>query len=242
MSTFSNTRKGAVDDSKLVNAIGYVRRSAKSEDNTVSLQEQERQIRDYCVRNQMTVVGIVSHDGISGAKRSRFDAITKAVYESEAKVLVIYNLDRLARDAAGLLDHLRLLASCGVAVHEVGQGALDLRKAVSKFTVSVRGVMDEFFRDTVAEKTRHALAYKRDNGLRYTNVAPFGFSYVEGKIVEHAEEQRALRIIAACHRKGLGARRIRHALIEAGYTGRMSLSTLHRTIKNKLPATYFADL
>lgn len=217
-----------------MNAVGYIRRSAKSEENSVSLQEQERQIREYCSKTGMECVRIVSHDGVSGAKRSRFDEITKSVYETESKALVIYNLDRLARDASGLLEHLRLMASCGVVVHEVKQGPIDLRKATQKLTISVRGVMDEFFRDVVSEKTRDALSYKRTNGLRYTNVAPMGFCYVEGKIVPEIEEQRALSLIAEGCERGLGARAIRRMLKAAGYTGRMSQSTLYRTMKSKV--------
>jgi site-specific DNA recombinase len=230
-------------------AIGYVRRSAKSEENTVSLQEQERQIRDYCERKGFTVAAVVSHDGISGAKRSRWDEIHQAVRGNDAGVVVIYNLDRLSRDAAGLLDNLRRLASLGVAVHEVSSGVLDLKKSTSKLTISVRGVMDEFYRDVVSEKTADALRYKRQNGLQYTHVPPFGFSYLHGKLVKHTEEQRALDIISSCRQNGFGARRTKKALLDAGYSGRMGVATIHRllhaetgtsSIKEKLPATYFA--
>lgn len=230
-----------------MNAIGYVRRSAKSEDNTVSLQDQEQQIRDYCSKKNFTVAGIVSHDGISGAKRSRWEEINKSILETGSKVLVIYNLDRLSRDAAGLLDNLRRLSLCGVRVHEVGSGVLDLSKSTSKLTISVRGVMDEFFRDVVSEKTSDALRYKRQQGQRYTNLPPLGYEYVDGKIVAHPQEQTALGIIAHCRLKGLGARRTQKALKNAGYVGRMGIATIHRllhaappTDADKVPASYFS--
>jgi hypothetical protein len=91
------------------------------------------------------------------------------------------------------------------------------------------------------------LRYKKENGHRYTNLPPLGYSYQNGKMIENEEEQRALCIIAACHRRGFGARRTRHALIQAGYKGRMGLTTIHRTlqlpnIKDKLPASYFETL
>lgn len=229
-------------------AIGYVRRSAKkrkpkagkADDKVMSLQEQERQINEYCARNEMTVARVIAHNGISGARRSRFDDINSAITETGATVLVVYNLDRLARDVSGLLDHIRSLAARGVAVHEVGQGALDLTKYNDKLLVGVRGLMDEIFRDVISEKTTDVLRLKRECGLRYTNIPPLGYCYQDGKLVEQEEEQTALHVIASCHRKGWGARRIRTALIATGYTGRMSVSMLHR-IKSKLPAQYFAE-
>ena len=219
-------------------AVGYVRRSAKKRkvaDNTLSLQEQEKQIREYCQSHEMVLVRVVSHNGISGARRSRFDDINSAVTESGATALVVYNLDRLARDVGGLLDHIRGLALRGVAVHEVGQGEVDLKNYNKKLLVGVRGLMDEVYRDVISEKTTDVLRTKRELGLRYTNVPPLGYHYQDGKMVEEVEEQRALQVIAACCRNGFGARRIRHALINAGYAGRMSISMLHR-IKMKLPA------
>ena len=224
-------------------AVGYVRRSAKKRkvaDPTMSLQEQERQIREYCAQHAMSLARVVSHNGISGARRSRFDDINRAVSETNATALVVYNLDRLARDVGGLLDHIRGLALRGVAVHEVGQGPVDLKNYNKKLLVGVRGLMDEVYRDVISEKTTDVLRSKRELGLRYTNVPPLGYRYQDGKMVEEVEEQRALQVIAACCRNGFGARRIRHALIETGYAGRMSISMLHR-IKSKLPAQYFAD-
>ncbi len=229
-------------------AIGYVRRSAKAEDNTVSLQEQQRQIEDYCAKHGFTLEAVVEHNGVSGAKRSRWSDIGLAMHKSNAKALVIYNLDRLSRDVAGLLDNLRRLASSGIAVHEVSSGVIDLTKSTNKLTVSVRGVMDEFYRDVVSEKTADALRYKRQHGQRYTNVPPLGFTYADGKMVEHPQEQTALTMIAQCRDEGLGARRTRRKLLEAGYTGRMGIATIHRLLraapadmKSKLPANYFAQ-
>ena len=49
-------------------AIGYIRRSKKSDDSVVSLQEQEHQITKYCQSHDFCLASVVSHDGISGTK------------------------------------------------------------------------------------------------------------------------------------------------------------------------------
>jgi len=229
-------------------ATGYLRRSKKSDDNTVSLYEQERQIQAYCADKGFSLASIVTHNGISGGKRSRFEDIHKAIALSNSKALVIYNQDRLARDAAGLLDNLRLLAAAGVAVHDISSGIIDLKKSSAKLSVAVRASVDEFFKDVISEKTADALRYLRQKGQRYSNHAPFGFSYVQGVIVPDIEEQKALSIIAECRINGLGARRTRKALLRSGYKGRIGVATLHRLlhspppedIADKLPASYFA--
>ena len=215
-------------------AIGYIRRSKKSEDRTVSLAEQEQQIKAYCATKAFELAQLIRHDGVSGAKRSRFDEITKSLTENQGQVLVVYNLDRLARDASGLLNYLRLLTAQGIAVHEVGTGALDLVRSTGKLTVGVRGLMDEFFRDVISEKTIDALRYKRENGKRYTNLPPLGFVYQDGLLVEDPAEQQALIVVQACRVRGLGARRTQRELIRVGYRGRMSLGVLHKLLAGSL--------
>jgi len=220
------------DESMLLTAIGYARRSKKSEASTVSLQEQRNQISLYCATHSFELIQVVVHDGVSGTKNERFIDIEAIFATSQAAALVIYNLDRLARDAAGLMTYLKRLHQRGVEVHETSSGRINLDKALERFTVSVRGAVDEMYAGIIGEKTRDALRYKKDIGQRYTNLPPFGYAYRDGLLELHLEEQRALRLIEQYRTLGLGARRAQKALIGAGYTGRMGVSTLHRLLKS----------
>ncbi len=211
-------------------AVGYIRRSKKSEKGTVSLEEQAEQITSYCAKQNFQLAGIVRHDGISGAKRSRFYEIRTAIQQHNASVLVIYNLDRLARDAVALLDNLRRLAVEGVGVHEVSTGKLDLNRSASKLTIGVRGLMDEFFRDVISEKTSDALRYKKEHGQKYTRIPPFGYCYQEGCLVIDQAEQEALSFLRTCR---LSVRQARAALLATGFSGRSSHGLIAKLISKQ---------
>lgn len=213
-----------------MNAIGYIRRSKKSDASVVSLDAQRDAIIRYCALQNFTLCAVLSHDGISGTKRIRFTEIEKSIVESGAGVLVIYNLDRLARDNKGLQEHFEKIYKQGIKVHETTSGELPYKKAMDRFMVQIRGAMDQLYAEVVGEKTTDALQYKKQNGQRYTNIPPFGYRYVDGRMVPEPEEQRALQIIKACHDKALGAKRTRRVLREAGYAGRMSVSVVHRAL------------
>ena len=223
-------------------AIGYIRRSKASDDRTISLLEQQRQVEDYCSRLGHEVAGTVVHDGVSGAKRARWDDIYRLLAETGSKVLVVYNQDRLARDGAGLMDNLtRISLELGIEVHEVGTGLMDIRKATAKFAIAVRGATDEFYRDLIREKTTDALRYKKSRNMRYNYKAPLGYRHVEvgsdskGKplfsLEKDPEEQRALVLIQECGEKGLGAIRTVEVVRSTGYEGRLSICTVHRILK-----------
>jgi DNA invertase Pin-like site-specific DNA recombinase len=228
-------------------ATGYVRRSTKSEETTVSLPDQALAIERYCTSKGLTLSAIVAHDGVSGGERYRFDDINSVLTATGSEALVFGYLDRLARDSAGLLQNAEELTKRGIEIHETTQGRIDTKDPTQKLMLAVRSAMDENYKNVIQFKTRRALQYKKENGQRYTNLPPLGYSYQNGKLIEDAEEQRALSIIAACHQRGLGARKTRTVLVQAGYKGRMGLTTIHRTlqlpnIKDKLPANYFSTL
>lgn len=226
--------------------LGYIRRSKKSDDKVVSVKQQEEKIAAYCATNGLQLVECVVHDGVSGGKRSRFDVIERRRVAVSAMAIVFYDLDRLARDDVGMLSYIERMVEIGVQLHETGLGQVDYRTAEGIFLTQVRGAANEFQKNITSRKTRHALAHLKSQGRRYTNIPPLGYCYRDGSIVPDPLEQVALRIIERCAAiPGCGARRTRAELKRQGYSGRMSLGAVHKqlqSIKEKLPATYFAAL
>ena len=90
-------------------AIGYVRRSKESDTKTVSLEGQTEKITSYCNEKGLKVAQIVTDDGVSGGDRDRLERLETVVRRHKAQAVVVYHLDRFARDVAALLDNLRLL-------------------------------------------------------------------------------------------------------------------------------------
>lgn len=227
-------------------AVGYIRRSKKSEDNTVSLTDQHSHIRRYCENEHLELEQVLPHDGVSGGKRKRFIELKALIQKHEAGAVVFYNLDRLARDAAGLDDFLMWCAAEGIVIHETTSGVIDTKKAISKFVNRVRGAVDELYRDIIGEKTRHALDFLKSHGRRYSNSPPFGYSHRQigwnekrnkpvCELIEDAEEQRALVIINRCARNKLGRYSTYATLRAASYHGRAGLSMIQRLLKKENP-------
>lgn len=213
-------------------AVGYVRRSSKKEGNSqISIEVQRQAIGRYCDKQGLSLACIVTHNGISGTKRKRYEHIETALKDTKAQALVVYNLDRLSRDSAGLSDHLKQWTARGIEVHETETGILDLRKAINRFMVGVRGQMDELYADLIGEKTCDALAALRSGGQRWCHHAPFGYQWLGDTAVVCEEEQRARAIINRCGIAGLGRVRTLGRLRAEGYLGRASLSTIQKLLE-----------
>lgn len=227
-------------------AIGYIRRSKKSDEKVISLEAQKAAIESYCNINQIALADIIIHDGVSGGKRQRFNILEHRRAEVNAQAVIVYDLDRLARDNPGMLSYLEGLLRDGIEFHETVMGKLDYSTAEGIFMTQVRGAAQELYRNLARRKTKAALQHLKAAGRRYTRIAPFGFTWVDGKLATDAEEQRAIEMIAECRRMGLSVRKTMRHIRGSGYAGRLGRMTVYTlmtdppTIKNKLPAHYFA--
>jgi DNA invertase Pin-like site-specific DNA recombinase len=215
-------------------AIGYIRRSKESEGRTVSLEVQEASIRTYAASRGMQVATVVVDDGISGGDRSRFARIAETVRDAGAQAVIVYHLDRFARDLAGMLDTLSMFAKKGVSLLVVNRGKVEVSSASGFLTASVEGLIAEHYRRVVSEKTKDALARLKSVGKRHTRIPPFGFRFQDNRLVEQAEEQRAIRAARLLSQEGLSVRVIAKRLTEQGYRARngqtFAPSTVHRIV------------
>lgn len=203
-------------------AIGYARISKKGDEKSVSIDVQRQQIGQYCDRQGFNLAHFVVHDGVSGTKRHRFAVLDEAVKEFRPSCVVYYAQDRIARDV-GLMDYLKTLTKRGIDVHEASAGKVDLKSADGRMLVNIRSAVDAAYAEKIGERTTASLRRKREQGERYSNIAPLGFRYEDGRMIPDAEEQRGLLILRECAAVGLGARRALSVLHARRYTGRQSL-------------------
>lgn len=179
-------------------AIAYVRRSKKSDDRTVSLDEQRHAVEDYAAKNNLTLAGEpIVDDGVSGRRRERFERIWQAVNDRKARAVIVYQLDRFARDVEGMLGALAQMSKQGVELHSTDRGKVDIQKANGRLFTTIEGAMHEHFRVFIGEKTRDALGLLRLRGQRYSAVPPFGYWFrQEGNIYKLEPDPQTAPILA----------------------------------------------
>lgn len=209
-------------------ALGYVRRSkatkygagSKSAGAVVSLEVQTAAIEKYAASQGWTLVEVVADDGKSGGKRDRLGRLTERIAATGAKRIVCYTLDRFARDIAATLDTLAEYRRKGVELHVAGKGRLETASSSGLLTVGIESLLAEHFRLVVSEKVTDALAKLRDGGRVYTRLLPYGFRNVDGRLVEHVDEQRVIIRARELRGQGLSLRKVSARLATAGHLAR----------------------
>jgi DNA invertase Pin-like site-specific DNA recombinase len=227
-----------------VSAIGYVRRSKKPRkgagERTVSLEDQRARIEAYCREQGWRLAAVLSDDGVSGGRRERLDRLDAQIRETGARFVVVYHLDRFARDVAALLDRLRAYTRRGVELHVVGRGRIDVGTATGFLMAGVEGLMAEHYRRLIGEKTRDALARLRAKARRVSRFAPYGYALTSGgRLVVQAKEQAVLGQIVALRGGGLSLRGVSKALAARGIlarNGRPFTAEVLRAVSNRAHA------
>ncbi len=158
-------------------AIGYARVSTDEQSREgVSLQAQVARIRAYAIAKDLELVDVLVDDGISGKtlERPALQELVQRCERGEVRNVVVVKLDRLTRrtrDLLALVDDLFLARH--IELHSVSE-SLDSSSPHGRFVLTLFGGLAQMERELIGERTRTALAFKRENG-QPTSHPPLGF-------------------------------------------------------------------
>jgi DNA invertase Pin-like site-specific DNA recombinase len=134
--------------------------------------------------------------GVSGSKdrRPALDEMVKAARGGKFKFLIIYSIDRLARDTRHLLNLINELSHYGVSLISLREN-LDFSSPLGQATLTIIGAVAQLERELIRERIRNALAAKKlaakQNNTNWRCGRP--------KVVNDKVESKALELRAKGH-------------------------------------------
>ncbi len=229
-----------------MNAIGYIRCSTQEQaDSGLGLTAQAERIRAYCTMKKLVLVEIIDDPGVSGGKpladREGGKQLLEAIKKRKADAVVMLRLDRMFRNAGDCLTTVEKWEKAGVALHvvDLGGNAIDTTSAAGRFMLVVLAGAAEMERNLIRERTKSALAVKRNNGQR-TGSVPFGFDLDDDgtTLVPNPAEQQTSQDIQSMRDNGLSFPKIAEALTAQGIptkqgNGRWNQATIRSILKRK---------
>jgi len=186
-------------------AVGYVRVSTEEQvKGGVSLDLQKAKIRAYCGLEDMELVEIISDEGISGCSikiRPGVQQVLQMVREKQVNAVIIYKLDRLARNTVEALEIARLMDRKGIALHSITE-KLDTKSALGRFFFTLMASLAEMERGIISERIQAAMERKREKGEACNNNPRYGYRIADGVVFPDMEEQRIIQRIRTLHCEG----------------------------------------
>lgn len=220
-------------------AIGYERVSDDKQVETgISLEMQRAKIRAYCELNDLELVGFYGDPGISGKDikhRPGMQAVMDMVRRKRINHVVIYKLDRMARNTIETLQIAEDMNKFGVGLHSITE-KLDTKSAIGRFFFTLMASLGEMERRQIAERTSAALQHKKSKGEQVSRFPPAGHKFVEDRIEERNGKQKVIRKVVTWD-KGQEAITLARDLVEQGMSLRQTARELtkrgYRTTSGK---------
>jgi DNA invertase Pin-like site-specific DNA recombinase len=190
--------------------IGYTRVStAEQADSGAGLEAQRAAITAEAERRSWELVQVFEDAGVSGKSlsgRHGLRAALEAIERGEAEALVVSKLDRLSRsllDFAGLMERARKRGWSLVAL-DLG---VDTSTPSGEMMASVLATFAQFERRLIGQRTKDALAVKREQGVQLERPREISGAAVERICELHRGGYRIAEIARILNREGISTPR-----------------------------------
>jgi site-specific DNA recombinase len=167
-------------------------------------------------------VDIIADEGISGfsiKNRPGVQQVLSMVQKKKIDAIIIFKLDRLARNVSETLEIATLMDKKGVALHSISE-KLDTKSAFGKFFFTILAAIAEMERGLISERVKAVMDLKREKNEKRNNNPPYGYR-AEGKLlVTDLQEQMNLQRIHELRSEGYTIKDIIEELTQEGIFNR----------------------
>lgn len=141
----------------------YARVSTTKQDETLQIPRCE----EFAKRQGWEVVQIYQ-DEASGrdANRPGWKALESDLRRHEFDAIIVTKLDRIMRSLMQLLTIFETFQKYGVMIVTIEQGILDLKSANGRLQVQLLGMLAEWEKELISDRTKEALAAKKAKGIQ----------------------------------------------------------------------------
>ena len=173
----------------------YCRVSTSTKDQTT--ENQLRELHSYCDRMDYQVTKIYE-DEISGAKtrekRPAYNELCKDAFLKKFDLVIAWDVSRFGRSLKEFVSFLADMDDKGIGVVAVKNG-LDTSSSTGKMMMKMIGVMEEWNREMLVERTKSGLARTVANGTKLGR-KKITNPKMTAQIISLRNENKSIRAIA----------------------------------------------
>ncbi len=219
-------------------SLGYVRVStARQAEEGVGLEVQEQGLRRWCMEGDHELIEVHRDEGVSGSLVER-PGLAMALADMEvgrAELLVVYRLDRLARDLIVQETVMARLAKAGRQVRSVTEPEIDGSDPTRVLIRQVLGAIGQYERALIVARMNGGRMAKAAKGGYAYGSPPFGWRAEGHELVLDEAEQTTMARVDELRRRGVSLREMGEMLLAEGHrpkrADRWHPETLRRIVR-----------
>ena len=200
---------------KKLNCVIYARYSSTNQKEQ-SIEGQLRECKAYAERNGYTVVGEYVDKAMSGRSDHRpdFQKMISDAKKGQFEYIIVWKLDRFARNRYDSAVYKNKLKKCGVRVLSATEGLGE-----GSESIIIEGILEsyaEYYSVNLAENTRRGMEDTARHGY-VTGSAPYGYKIVDKKLAIDDKTALTVQLAFEMFAKGNTKTEIAAALNNKGY-------------------------
>lgn len=226
-------------DNEQKRGVLYARVSTEEQTEKFGLSSQVSELRSYATQMNVQIVAELIDDGYSGADLGRpaLTSLRDLVRQKRVSTVIVHDPDRLARKLVHQLLLTDEFERAGVRVEFVTTPAPDNMEG--RLLLNVRGVIAEYEREKIRERTMRGRREKARQGLIVGGRRPYGYRLVDGKYqIDEEEGQQVRSIYRWLVDDSLSIRKIVERLNDSGQkphtSARWAKSSISRILRNEM--------
>lgn len=223
----------------MTRAVGYIRVSTENQvEEGLSLEIQREEIIKNCDDNRYELIQIYEDAGISGSTLDRpaLLSLLDSAKAGEFDMVIIYCLDRLARDLYTQLFIEKELEVAGVGLYSVCEPDINKNDPMTVALRQMKGVFAQLERAMIKRRLAMGRLRKHRDGGYAGGGLPLGYrSYREGrshsKLIVDEEEAKIIHYIRKLRKQGWTFEAIAEELNQKGYRTKRGCSFFAMSVK-----------
>jgi DNA invertase Pin-like site-specific DNA recombinase len=217
-------------------AVAYTRVSTIGQaEKGVSLEDQKQKIKQYADLYGFSVTEFITDGGESAKNLNRpgVQRILSMMKQQEIEVVIVAKLDRLTRSVRDLADIVELANHKNVSLISVNEH-IDTGTAAGRMILNMLGVISQWERETIGERTQTALEYKKSTGKAYNGVSLYGYTNCRGSLILDQKEQEIIAVVMNLNEEKHSVSDICRMLEEKGFRTRCGKTKWHSKVVKKI--------
>jgi site-specific DNA recombinase len=228
----------------MMGAVLYLRVSTSEQANeNYSLPTQEKKTTELSQRMNLSVLATFKdRDSARTDDRPQFQKMLKFCKENSRKIshVIVADLSRLARNVLDQGQTVVTLGELGIKLLSVDEPNLD-ESAAGKLLKNVLGSMNQFFSDSLSEKTKSRMKAGVEKG-RWLWIAPIGYKNLDKQIIIDPERSglviKAFELVAS--RRFTTVDAVRRQITALGLTSRKGRPVTKQSFARMLSNPFYA--